>query len=267
MLRFFRIIRRKLIEEDNMRKYIWYAVGEILLVMIGILLALQINNWNEANKLQQVEISYLEKLKEEFQFNLRSFENHNKTLQQYYERHKNLLNLYQHGSHFGVLETLIAIETSGFTAEVDINRYVWEDIYSTGNALIFQNEELQSNISVFYSATGRYSRLIEDLDSYRIEHRKMAQGVIPADFRVEMIEAMIDQNTFTQNSLEIEVPFDINEVVQRYREIRNVDAILADMLMVTDVAIRFNTNFRDNPDNGIIAIIDEIEAEILKLKN
>lgn len=50
MLRFFHSLRRKLIEQDNMRKYVWYAIGEILLVMIGILLALQVNNWNEQNK-------------------------------------------------------------------------------------------------------------------------------------------------------------------------------------------------------------------------
>ncbi len=47
MLRFFRLIRRKLIEEQKVRQYIYYAIGEILLVVIGILIALQVNNWNE----------------------------------------------------------------------------------------------------------------------------------------------------------------------------------------------------------------------------
>jgi len=50
MLKFFRTIRKKLIEEDNVRKYLLYAVGEILLVVIGILIALQVNNWNEQRK-------------------------------------------------------------------------------------------------------------------------------------------------------------------------------------------------------------------------
>jgi hypothetical protein len=59
MLRFFRNIRQKLIEQENVRKYMWYALGEILLVMIGILLALQINNWNEQRKQEQEVIRVL----------------------------------------------------------------------------------------------------------------------------------------------------------------------------------------------------------------
>ena len=50
MLKFFRRIRRKLIDEGNLKKYLIYAIGEILLVVIGILIALQINNWNEGQK-------------------------------------------------------------------------------------------------------------------------------------------------------------------------------------------------------------------------
>ena len=48
MLRFFRQIRQRLLTENRFSKYLLYAIGEILLVMIGILLALQVNNWNEA---------------------------------------------------------------------------------------------------------------------------------------------------------------------------------------------------------------------------
>lgn len=50
MLRFFRAIRKKLIEKDKVRKYLLYAIGEIILVVIGILIALQVNSWNEDRK-------------------------------------------------------------------------------------------------------------------------------------------------------------------------------------------------------------------------
>ena len=53
MIKFFRHIRRSLIQENKMGKYFKYAIGEILLVVIGILIALQFNNWNEQRKHKQ----------------------------------------------------------------------------------------------------------------------------------------------------------------------------------------------------------------------
>ena len=46
MIKFFRHIRKQLLGEGKTGKYLKYAIGEIILVMIGILLALQVNNWN-----------------------------------------------------------------------------------------------------------------------------------------------------------------------------------------------------------------------------
>lgn len=51
MIKFFRKIRQKLLSENKFSNYLLYAVGEIILVVIGILIALEINNWND----QQIE--------------------------------------------------------------------------------------------------------------------------------------------------------------------------------------------------------------------
>ncbi|APX99918.1 DUF6090 family protein [Lacinutrix venerupis] len=56
MIKFFRKIRQNLLSENKFSKYLIYAIGEIVLVVIGILIALQINNWNE-NRKQQAEIT------------------------------------------------------------------------------------------------------------------------------------------------------------------------------------------------------------------
>ncbi|WP_223115320.1 DUF6090 family protein [Hanstruepera ponticola] len=50
MIKFFRKIRQNLLSEGKTEKYLKYAIGEIILVVIGILIALQINNWNEKRK-------------------------------------------------------------------------------------------------------------------------------------------------------------------------------------------------------------------------
>ena len=63
MINFFRKIRHKLLSENKVSKYLLYAVGEIMLVVVGILIALQINNWNEVEKSKNLEIEILKEIK------------------------------------------------------------------------------------------------------------------------------------------------------------------------------------------------------------
>jgi len=67
MITLFRRIRQKLIESGSITKYLLYAIGEILLVVIGILIALQVNNWNEERLQRQKEQVYLRELKKDFE--------------------------------------------------------------------------------------------------------------------------------------------------------------------------------------------------------
>ncbi len=55
MIKFFHHIRQSLIAESRFGKYLLYVMGEIILVVIGILIALSINNWNETRKANQFE--------------------------------------------------------------------------------------------------------------------------------------------------------------------------------------------------------------------
>lgn len=62
MIKFFRKIRQNLLYEGKTTKYLKYALGEILLVVIGILIALQINNWNEKRLKKEQLISVYERI-------------------------------------------------------------------------------------------------------------------------------------------------------------------------------------------------------------
>lgn len=64
-MKLFRKIRQTLIKEGNLKRYLLYALGEILLVMIGISLAFQVNNWNDNRIKGNAEISYYENIRDQ----------------------------------------------------------------------------------------------------------------------------------------------------------------------------------------------------------
>lgn len=63
MVSLFRKIRQKLVNQHRITQYLAYAIGEIFLVVIGILIALQINTWNELRKTREYELKMLMELK------------------------------------------------------------------------------------------------------------------------------------------------------------------------------------------------------------
>lgn len=81
MIKFFRQIRFKLMSENKTSKYFKYAIGEIVLVVIGILIALQINNWNSERLESNEKIALMKSMKEELIQNLNQFKERKKNLQ------------------------------------------------------------------------------------------------------------------------------------------------------------------------------------------
>ena len=67
MINFFRKIRHKLADKNQFLRYSRYAIGEIVLVVIGILIALQINSWNEIRKSKKIEKNVLSSLAQDLQ--------------------------------------------------------------------------------------------------------------------------------------------------------------------------------------------------------
>jgi hypothetical protein len=90
MIKFFRKIRQNLLSEGKTVKYFKYAIGEILLVVIGILIALQINNWNENKKLETKTQDYFVQLLDDLNNDIVSTEN---TIKEF-SNHQNEYNKY-----------------------------------------------------------------------------------------------------------------------------------------------------------------------------
>ena len=76
MIKFFRKIRQNLISAGKAGSYLKYAIGEIVLVVIGILIALQINNWNQERKIKQKETIVLKELLTSINSDLKAYKTH-----------------------------------------------------------------------------------------------------------------------------------------------------------------------------------------------
>lgn len=94
MIKFFRKIRQNLLSEGKTGKYLKYAFGEIVLVVIGILIALQINNWNESRKNSNKEIAILSNIHKEFKLNKKQLDSVVKQHQHVYSNCAKIMSLF-----------------------------------------------------------------------------------------------------------------------------------------------------------------------------
>lgn len=149
MLRFFRHIRKKLIQEDKVRSYFLYAIGEILLVVIGILIALQVNNWNEQRKNRIYELTMLEEVQRELINDSEIIESWIPNLKSVQHSFRELAlmkndpnkNLDSLGIHLQRIR--------GYGITININKSPFEAIKSAGLDKI-SNQEIRNNLSTLY---------------------------------------------------------------------------------------------------------------------
>ena len=149
MINLLRRIRRNALTEKKSDLYLVYAIGEVVLVVLGILIALQIDNWNENNKTRNTEQQYLLALKDEFSFNkgeLESIMKRNKLNFDYA-----LIILDNTGpenpeitdKEFGSLLT----KSLSNEIQFDPNQGVLDEIISSGKLGIFTSKELKFALS------------------------------------------------------------------------------------------------------------------------
>jgi len=100
MIQFFRKIRFNLMEKNKTGKYLKYAIGEIVLVVLGILIALQINNWNELNKERASEKIILNEIRDNLKFDLKDFESNIANLQNKAISSKSILKILESNSDY-----------------------------------------------------------------------------------------------------------------------------------------------------------------------
>lgn len=148
MIKFFRRLRMQLLPENKFGKYFLYAIGEIVLVVIGILIALSINNWNN-NKIEtKKEQVILKGLKTTFESNLQVLIKINTSTKVVYEASLELMEYVNPEIiEYSVsdIDSLISLMINYSSYDPSIGTI--ENIINSGELNLIKNEKLQNNIS------------------------------------------------------------------------------------------------------------------------
>ena len=161
MINFFRKTRKKMADDNKPMKYMRYAVGEILLVVIGILIALSINNWNKRRLNENKIVSFLQEVKKNLAVEIEK----SKLVIEYYNKKDSLLQLIttdkitrQDSEHYGAHSPQFAIMNWWY---IDINRNAYN------NMILISNEIPPKYISLYEDLYNLYN-----VDGIYVEERK-----------------------------------------------------------------------------------------------
>lgn len=145
MFKFFRQIRFKLMNQNKSSKYFKYALGEIILVVIGILIALQINNWNEKQKNIDKEQYYLESILKSIETSQNELDrviNDSKITSIYSKRLLDYITFPERDNISA--KTLDSLIFNSFDYSlISLNDGAIQEILSTGNLDLIKNEEVR----------------------------------------------------------------------------------------------------------------------------
>lgn len=158
MLNFFRKLRQNLLSGAKTVTYFKYATGEIFLVMIGILLALQVNNWNDKRKKNEEETQYYFKLLEDFELEKKQIESIQNSIELSIKNINELMLDFDAGNRTRNYLVNKFVSSVRRDIYVPLNKTFEELIYSGNlniigdqrikNALIQYDSDMKSNIAV-----------------------------------------------------------------------------------------------------------------------
>ena len=175
MIKFFRHIRKSLIEKNQMGKYFKYAIGEILLVMIGILLALQVNTWNNNRIEVNREQTILNNLRSDFNDNITELNRIYDGTVGSYKSSLRLLELIKEESQINPIEieALLNSIINGFYS-LDLNAASIDELKNSGSLSIIKDIKLREQIS-------SWSFIEADMeDDIEIYYNYMFNSLIPS---------------------------------------------------------------------------------------
>ena len=156
MIKFFRKIRQRLLTENKFSKYLIYAIGEIVLVVIGILIALQINNWNESSKQRIEEVRLLEKVSIDLVSDINQLKKNIRNATDRQTIVDSIFTFLHKDPNSDPMKFLnynfVAISTEN---HFEVNSGTFDESQSAGSIKFIQNDSLREQIFNYYRNTKR----------------------------------------------------------------------------------------------------------------
>lgn len=178
MISFLRKIRQKFLSESRFRKYFIYAFGEIILVVIGILIALQINNWNDGQKNLKKEQQVLQNLKAEFVQNLEELQRDHKINLRCLNACIQFLELEKtEKANPQTLDSLLGMAFDFATFDARLG--VINDVSSTGKLELIRDENLRLLLNQWTGELNDYSEDVVIRRDYWINNFNIFNKFIP----------------------------------------------------------------------------------------
>lgn len=144
MISLFRKFRQQLLNEGKTKSYLKYAAGEITLVVIGILIALQLNLWKEQRNQRKQEVQILEQLRDEFQANLEQLDQKISMREAMIKAGLQLLSY--HDDHSLIIPDSVEIYLARTMVAPTFDP-VTNDLIGSGNLYLISNLELRRSLS------------------------------------------------------------------------------------------------------------------------
>lgn len=151
MIKFFRRIRQQLLSENKFSRYLFYAIGETILVVIGILIALQINNWNEDRKNQREQYFILNKLQSDIQEDIENIKTRATSLQIDIDNYIICLEVLGHKRDLGLQEFRNKLSGILGITNFEQNATTFQNIVSSGKLELITNKSLSNALVNYYT--------------------------------------------------------------------------------------------------------------------
>lgn len=205
---------------EAIRKQDWFAVGvEILVVVVGIFLALQVDAWNESRKDRVLEKRYLERLDAEISSDIEAMQFGLDLAWKRHDMGRMLLAALEDEdvARDQPAEFVTAIERAGWTFLPPINDNTFEEIKFSGNLGIIENEDLRQSISAYYKLIERNQQWNYMREASQIAYTETSLGILtPEQHRkIDVVTGRENVNTT------IATPeFTVEEAMQALARIR-----------------------------------------------